>query len=201
MFIWEDKKPRFINIILQHPKQDGGVGLPDMSRYYNTAQVEQLMQWWNQSSNHSCGIEQFMIETPLAEWCLLAMDNPRNCTKNRIVGILMQTWQKWQPQLIPSLSPMASFIWHPKFQEVKKMDYFKYRKQGDMDHFGNLGRGRSIYSREINLGKIGSNSLSDLEYRQIRALIGELMKVSNIFTLGRLLKYCCLPECTQAEPF
>lgn len=42
-FVWEDKKSRFRSSILQQPKQDRSVGLPNVSRYYYAAQVEQFL--------------------------------------------------------------------------------------------------------------------------------------------------------------
>lgn len=99
------------------------------------------MQWWDHSNSVSWGIEQLNVDPPLKEWCLLAVDGPKLCTEIHILGALLQTWKRCLPQLVPSVSPLASFTWHPTFQKVMKRDDFKSWKQEELDRFINLGSG------------------------------------------------------------
>lgn len=62
-----------------------------------------------------------------------------------------------------------------------KLGGFKDWKWTELDRFSNLGRGKSMYSKEVILGKTGDIGRLDLHYRQIRAFLSEPLKRSNVF--------------------
>lgn len=76
---------------------------------------------------------------------------------------------------------MVGFVWHPKFQDAMKEDDFKNWKQEGLDWFNNFGSGRSMYPKEVILQKIGDTGRLDLQYRQVRAFVLEVIKKSNVF--------------------
>lgn len=43
-------------------------------------------------------------------------------TTNRILTVLLKIWKRCVPQLIPSLSPLASMVWHPWFHMLMQLD-------------------------------------------------------------------------------
>lgn len=78
----------------------------------------------------SGGIRQTKVVGIGHEWCLLA-DWPKLKSTNRILDILQVAWRNNYSQLVLTVSPLASFIWYPSFQEVIKLDnYGLWQKEG-----------------------------------------------------------------------
>lgn len=121
------------------------------------------------------------INIPLNEWCLLTEDGKRLKISNRILSILLRVWKRCMVQLIPTLSPLASTVWHSLFQEVIKLDDYKKWRQEGLARFGNLWEKSSVYPRDAILHKIGESRQSVFQYRQIRLLVLVLMNEENIF--------------------
>lgn len=63
-------------------------------------------------------MEPMNISILLLEWCLLARAGVRLNTTNWILVILLKMWKMCSSQLIPTLSPLASIVWHPLLQNV-----------------------------------------------------------------------------------
>lgn len=89
---------------------------------------------------------------PLKE-CLLAGYAPKLVQKNRIVDILFTGWKAMASQLIPLLSPLASFLRHPLSQEAAALDNFSEWQKKNLEQFQKLGTGRRMYTGEIILQK------------------------------------------------
>lgn len=118
----------------------------------------------------------------MKEWCLLSNDRALLHVTNRILTILQQAWIRNAYQLIPSLFPpsLASFLWHPEFQEVARLDDYVKWKQEALDKFRELGKGRQMYSCDKIL-KIGCTGKTQFQYRQVKNLVCALMKCNNVF--------------------
>lgn len=87
-FVWDERKPRFKNSILQQSRDQGGLAFPDKERYYQAAMLnEYIVQWWEQSKR-SWDIEQMSLKVPLKKWCLLAGTRKASFMENRILKIL-----------------------------------------------------------------------------------------------------------------
>lgn len=51
----------------------------------------------------------------------------------------MRTWIKCQQTLSPVQSPLASFVYHPKFQDATHISSFQRWEQASMDKLGKAG--------------------------------------------------------------
>lgn len=116
-------------------KTKGVPAFPNIECYYPAALIEYIIQWWDNCSI-SWDIVQMNISIPLKEWCLLGrsgVGKKLNAT-NGIVDIFLKTWKKCLSQLFPTLSPLATMIWHPLFQNgIKLDDYEKWKQVGMID--------------------------------------------------------------------
>lgn len=122
-----------------------------------------------------------IISIPLSEWCLLVGAGIRLNTVNRILVILLKIWKKCSPQLIPSLSPFASIMWHPSFQNVMKTEDYRKWKLAGLDRFGNMSKNRRLHSSEEIMHKIGDTGLTRFQYTQVSSLVSTLMRTENVF--------------------
>lgn len=113
----------------------------------------------------------------------MAKDAPKIALKNKITDILLTSWKAIFLQLIPSLSPLASFLTHPLFQQAAARDDFSIWKKGNMDQFQKLGIGQSMYTKEVLEQQIEKTEQSWFQYAQVRHLVYQLMKRSNVFRL------------------
>lgn len=69
-FVWDQKKPRIKAALLQKPREEGGIALPNVLLCYQAAVLEHLVQWWSPSVKQSWEIEQLDVPFPLTEWVL-----------------------------------------------------------------------------------------------------------------------------------
>lgn len=59
--IWGDKRPRMNKCTLYTPKQKGGLGLPDLLKYFHAAQLAQLTKF-NSQKPHTLLIESYSFQ-------------------------------------------------------------------------------------------------------------------------------------------
>lgn len=150
-----------------------------MERYYQAALIEYIIQWWEQS-DRSWDIKQMNIKMSLNEWCLQDEAGIKLNTTNCTLGVFMKIWGKCSKQLLPTLSPLASVVWHPRFHHVITTDNFHNWRLVGLDRFGSLGKNRSICAREELLCKIGDMSCSRLQYKQVSFLVLVLVRRENV---------------------
>lgn len=126
-------------------------------------------------------MEQQCVNFPLSDWCVLAGEQPKLGLTNRILDILQTAWRKNYSQLVPTLFPLANFVYYPAFQEVIKLDNYGLWQREALDKFGNLGTGRRIYTKDVILQRISNTGHADFQYRQVNAFILALMKRGSVF--------------------
>lgn len=144
----------------------------------------------NYYNYNSWEIEQQMISYSLKEWCLLGNSGFRLLSPNCILTILQQAWRMNRASLIPTLSPLVSFLWHTLFKEARKNDNFNSWKEKGLDKFGRLGRGRTMYPLVVISLRVGESGRLQLQYQQVRNIVLLLMKNSNPFRLKRVFESC-----------
>lgn len=76
-------------------------------------------------------------------------DHGQISTSNWTVKILCRFWQKVFKNVMPVLSPLASFVWHLQFKEVTKYDDFREWRIADKIQFCKLGKGREMHSLNV----------------------------------------------------
>lgn len=98
-FIWDSKKPRIRNEVLQYIVMDWGLLIPNMIRYYHAARLSVVCSWWDQKDmDYDCSVEQVNILIPLTEWMLWGKDM-RKGTEGLVLTtykVLMEVWNKLQ---------------------------------------------------------------------------------------------------------
>lgn len=78
-------------------------------------------------------------------------------------------------------SPLASFLWHSYFEEVRKYDNFREWMKADMIQFCMLAIRRQMYTITTLSQVVGFSPIFASQYRQVNALINRLMKLDNVF--------------------
>lgn len=123
----------------------------------------------------------------------------------------MKTWKKYAPQLIPSLSPLASILWHPRFHRLLQLDDFKNWRQGGLEKFGTLGKNREMHSSAVIVQKLGDTARVQLQHNQVQSLVLAMLREGNPFRPRTAFKellvghkkkksikiYKMLPSCTD----
>lgn len=124
-----------------------------------------------------------MSDVLLKEWCLVVGDTSKLTIigENRLVDILTAVWKMMVSQLVPSISPLACFLWHSLFQQVSTHDNFSRWQEENLVQFQNLGTGRQEKAGKVILEKIEKMSQGWLQYQQVRNLITQVMKKDNVF--------------------
>ena len=118
-FIWANKRPRY-SYALQHRTQtNGGLGLPNIWKYFLAARLSQLSQWFSPSKNipwkkfETSSITPLHLQGILWSRYVLYRDLIK---RNIIVAHLYQLWLNTKdPFLLSSeISPLTSFLGDPR---------------------------------------------------------------------------------------
>lgn len=128
-------------------------------------------------------MEQLGVQLPLSEVMLLEKEDRLKIQRDQsyIYKCLLRVWDRYKKWLVPSMSPLMSFIHHPQFWEAVKCSDFSYWERGNMDHFYQLGRDTRMLTKQHAVQKVGVFPRQDYQYNQVRNLVGELQKAPNIF--------------------
>lgn len=76
---------------------------------------------------------------------------------NWICKTLLTVWNNLQGKINPSLSPLVSFLYHPKFKVAREMGNFERWANAGL-RFYHLGTTDGMHSEEILTMKLGSLS-------------------------------------------
>jgi len=113
-YIWAGKPPRIQISILQRPKQDGGLALPNMQLYYWAANLQKLKTWYHSPDTNWCIIEASSCTSSSLPALLFAprTTRPSQYTNNPIVLSSLKIWKQFRQHfgLISSsvLSPICN---------------------------------------------------------------------------------------------
>lgn len=90
-------------------------------------------------------------------------------------------WERIYVRLTSGISPLASFICHPQFQEVMKMTYFQECVERDLTPFFKLGKGKQMHSTAWIKQFVGVSTKVLFQYNLLRPLITQFQKHYNVF--------------------
>lgn len=160
-FVWMYLKQRLRAIVLQQKQKNGDLALPNIEYYYLAAMLEHFSHWTNFSNRRVWELEQRGIAVPLSEWILGGCHSIK--TSHWITKTMVSFWKKHGEKVLMGLSPLASFLLHPMFQEAVKLHDFNNWKSPGYTHFFKLGKGREMHSVQVLAQQIGDSS--GLEYQ------------------------------------
>lgn len=93
----------------------------------------------------------------------------------------MGVWRICQKLLSPIQSPLASFVYHPRFKEATSTFNFERWSHAGMDKLGKLGFSRGVIIEDQVIMKIGRFPGQRYQYMQVRHFLNELLTMTDVF--------------------
>lgn len=100
---------------------------------------------------------------------------------NIVLRYFMGVWRRCQNDLSHGQSLLASFIYHPKFQEPTSLANFEKWRQAGMGRLGKLGSPRGVISEAQVAAKLGQFLGQRYQYMQVRHFLNGLGKPIDVF--------------------
>lgn len=176
---WEKAKTAVKNNTTK--KEEGGIAVPSITVYYQAVLLDNLVQWWNVKAKYSWEMKQIFVKQPLSEWPLSVIYSPNMDASNINVKILSRLWKKLKGCLAPGQLPLASFLDHPEFQQAVVCSNFQICGEKGISQFYRLGKDLSRYPSGQLVHMIGDSPTIRFQVAQLRYLVRELSKQSDVF--------------------
>lgn len=155
-----------------------------MLHYYS------ILQWWNKETRDGWLWEQEIIPVPLKEWVLCIRDHSKWIPNKWIVNTLVKFWKSVHDISVPSMSPLATFSWHPHFRIPAMMSHFSEWIENGLGTFCELRGNGQMFAQEHFAKIIGEGGKFLFQFRQVHNFIRELLKKSDV--LHPLTGFQCL---------
>ena len=118
-FIWADKRPRYSYALQFKSQPSGGLGLPNLWKYFLAARLSQITQWFSPNRNvpwisfESSSIYPLYLQGILWSKYVLYKDLIK---RNIIVAHAFKLWQNIQDifSLASTISPFTSYLGDPR---------------------------------------------------------------------------------------
>ncbi|CAJ0937264.1 unnamed protein product [Ranitomeya imitator] len=107
-YIWNNKRPRINAITLALPKSEGGMGFPDIFKYYKAAMLTRVVDWIRRPPEKLwLPIEEHLAPIPLRSMALLYdYSNLNQLLFNDLTIAILKVWRTEFFKLTPPISPV-----------------------------------------------------------------------------------------------
>ena len=141
-FIWEGKRPRMAYKQTYIPARKGGLGVPNMQKYYIAAQLRWITEWHRtESEKHWCFMDQSVAGIHI--WKLLWLrkqHRPWGAYSSPVLRTTMKAWDSvaLNKGFTTFPSPYSPIIGNPDFTPGMAEEDFREWQKGKCKHLGDI---------------------------------------------------------------